>query len=466
MARLIYRGAALENSTDLACRPYPISVKTLGDLTTAQVDSRIDTLLTPYPTAADVGARDALLATPAFVDAGDATRVPLSAKGAASGVAPLDNSGKIPPAYFSVASTQKWTRGPWTPPGYPTDPVSVTGTETTLYTCPVADPGWAYKLVVFGQADGAVGGDDIYPVINVRAGSATGTVIARGLGAADGTPTLLMGDDFNRPSSSNLGPGWNVTYPGRDGNPGVAITLNGEAYMRSAGALENNTSQEALCQRVDPATRYTGTNHQRIALTTGGVRGGVNPDTQDKPHFRMYFRANDAFTQYVAWEVDSHQARLIYNTGDDSGDRQVSATTASIEWDMNTTWYGYAGGDRNNLNERLFSLYKGDALVLQITDSLRVTPLGAANRGWGFGLRNSLYFAGQQTAPSIEQVYVTDFGPPYEPTAIVPYNLHDGSTTLTGPTTLYVTAQRSVSSSYAVTMSTYRPQLFVQAVPV
>jgi hypothetical protein len=235
--------------------------------------------------------------------------------------------------------------------------------------------------------------------------------------------------------------------------------------MRSAGILENNTTREAICQRVDPGTRYTGTNYQVVALTTGAFPIATSIPTDEKPAFRIYLRANDAFTQYVAWEINSSQARLVYNTGD-GGERQVSTATAAVDWDTNTTWYGYAGGDRNNFNERLFSLYKGNTLVLQVTDFSRVTPLGSTNRGWGFGLKNTLFLLGQQTAPSVEQIYVSDFVPPYEPTAIVPHNLHDASTTLTGPTTLYVTAQRSASSSYAVGISTYRPQLHVQAMPV
>lgn len=460
MAQLSYKGAALAASSDLAYRPYPTTLKS-GDLSTGAVNSLIDTLLTPYVTAAYVHAQDDLLATPVFVDAGDATRIPLSLRGAPSGIAPLDNSGKIPPAFFPVASTQKWNKGPWTPPGYMAEPVSGVVSETTLYTCPVADPGWPYKLLVFGQADTTVGADDIYPVINVRVGSTSGTIIARGLGAADGTPTHLMGDDFNRSNSSNLGDGWNVTYLG-DGGTDVGI-LNDEAFMRSAGILENNTDREAICQRVDPDTRHTGTNYQMVALTTGGLVGGI-VDTESKPFFRIYFRANDAFTQWVAWEVDNQQARLVYNTGD--GVHQVSTAAADVDWDTNTTWRGYAGGDQTTLNERAFTLYKDNTLVLQVTDSSLVTALGSTNRGWGFGLKNTLFLLGQQTAPSIEQIYVADFVPPYEPTAIVPYDLHTAPTTLTGSTTLYVTAQRSGSSSYSVNASAYRPQLHVMAVPV
>lgn len=460
MAQLRYRGAPVTASTDLAHRPYPATLKS-GDLSAGAVDALVADLLDPYVTADYAQDQDALLATPTFVDTEDAKRVPLTLRGAPNGVAPLDNSGKIPPSFFPVPSTQKWNAGPWTPASYMAGSATITSSETTLYTCPVANPGWPYKLLVFGHLDGTVFGDDIYPLINVRVGSGSGTIIARGRGAADGVPTYTRGDNFQRPDANNLGEGWNVTYTG-DGNSAMVIS-NGEAVLTQA-VTPNNYWRQAVCQRVDPASRYTGTNYQMIACSVGGNAGSPfdsGPDNGGRPNFRLYLRANDAMTQYVAWEIVNNEAKLIYNTG--TGEKQLG-TAAATDWSANTTWYGYAGGDFTGTNERKFSLYKGTTLVNSVTDSAMLTALGTGNRGWGFGLKNTLFVLGQAVSPSIEQIYVLDIIPAYEPTPIVPYNLHSSSS-LTGSTTLYVTGQRSTSSAQPFVTSDYRPHLHVMAIP-
>lgn len=471
MAQLSYKGGALAASQDVAYRPYPTTLKS-ADLSSVSVNALIDAKLNSYPSAATIQGLDALLVDTDFVNAQDALRMTKNLRGAPLGIAPLDNTGKIPPAYFPVTSTQSWNGIPAIPITYNLDPILVIGTDnTTLYTCPIPDPGYPYRLLVWGNVDASSTNDYTVPKATVRVGSAGGTIIAQGSGAADGVVTRKLGDDFNRPNNNTLGENWNVTYEG-EGTTSMAIIGN-EAELQQAMAPNNKTTA-AICQRIEPASRYTGTNFQKIEFKTG-IRAGssvINTPKVGYPYFRMYMRANDAFTQYTAFEVGNNTARFVYNTG--SGERYFSAATPidhTTEWTANTTWYAYAGGNPSNVSERLFSLYKEGLPVMSVTDSGLYTVLGPANRGWGFGLQNSLFLLGQAMSPTVEQVYITDLAWPYEPIVVMPST--QANTTLNGATELYL--QVSVDHLLPIgddppdgpaSVSSRRQSLFAMVVPV
>ena len=162
MAGLQYVGKTVGANPDLVYKDYVGLVKN-ADLTIAEIDNVINTGLAGYATIGYVDTRDALNATKAYVDAGDALRLHAAQKTIANGVCPLDATGRVPPIRIDAPLTQKWVRGPWTPPAYHAAPVSVATAETTLYTCPVTDPGYPYKLVVFGMLDGTLRSRDRVP---------------------------------------------------------------------------------------------------------------------------------------------------------------------------------------------------------------------------------------------------------------------------------------------------------------
>ena len=471
MTQLSYKGAALSTSQDVAYRPYPTTLKS-ADLTSTSVNALIDAKLNSYPSAATIQGMDALLCDTAYIDGQDALRMTKDKRGAPNGVAPLDNTAKIPPAYIPITSTQSWNGTPVIPITYNLDPTLVLGTDnTTLYTCPIPDPGYPYRLLVWGNVDASSTNDYTVPTAKVRVGSITGTIIAQGGGAADGVVSLKMGDDFERSNNNTLGEDWNVVFAG-DGETSMAIRSN-EADLLQAFA-PHNKMVSATCQRVEPNTRYTGTNFQKITLKVGSRAGSVSIDTPKTgyPYFRMYMRANDAFTQYVAFEVGNNTAQFVYNTG--SGERYFSTNTPidhTTEWTANTTWYAYAGGNPSNVSERLFTLYKEGLLVMSVTDSGQYTMLGPANRGWGFGLQNSLYLLGQEMSPTVEEVWASDLAWPYEPIVVMPSS--QVTTTLTGSQTLYIQASLSnlsppmgVDPNGTGAYSSRRPSLFAMVVPV
>jgi hypothetical protein len=269
-----------------------------------------------------------------------------------------------------------------------------------------------------------------------------------------------MGDNFNRGDANNLGPGWQVTYSG--GGKNTMTVNNNEAKFAENSILLTESNRTAVIQRVDPATRYTGTDYQMCPLTIGAA-GGTQASSDNYSYFRIYLRANDAFTQYVAWEVKHNGARLIYNIGS-GGDVQIGGWFETSK-DNNTTWYGYAGGSRDGISDRQFTLYKGSSQVAQVSDTTGVTLMGSANRGWGFGLKSSGPVVLIQGPPGVEQAYITDFVPSYEPVPILPVSLNS-MPVRTGATTLYVQLSRSeYYSSYGVSASSYRPRLHVMAVP-
>jgi len=171
-------GAQISDNADLVYEDY-IDVVKAADLTSGQVDDRINSGLAGYATKSYVDAQDALNATQAYVDAGDAARVRTSTKDVPNGVPGLDTGGRVSGNRINLPSDQKYNAGPWSPPAYP-GATSVT-TETTLFTCPVTDPGFPYKLMVFGQLEASSNLNE-YPIVYVRQGSSTGPIVATGAG--------------------------------------------------------------------------------------------------------------------------------------------------------------------------------------------------------------------------------------------------------------------------------------------
>lgn len=138
--------------------------------------------MTPFVLKSYVDEQDAYNATKAYIDNKDAERLRLNRINVNNGVPGLDAKGKVDIARVNVPSTQRYPMGIWSPAAYNAGVVTATNSETTVYTCSVADPGFAYRLLVTGQVDVTTSLDGEYPIIRVREDSTIGTLVAMGRG--------------------------------------------------------------------------------------------------------------------------------------------------------------------------------------------------------------------------------------------------------------------------------------------
>lgn len=467
-------GAPVSDNADLVYEDY-IDVVKAADLTTGEIDTRINSGLSGYATDSYVDAQDALNANQAYVDAGDATRVRLTQKDVNNGVPGLDTTGRVSINRINLPTTQKYNAGPWSPPSYPG--ATALTTEVTLTTCPITDPGFPYKVIVHGQIDSRISVASEYPVITVRQGSTAGPVVASGAGVADIYQALGY-DTFNRTTSYAQGlgsPDWT-----QGATPGFSDATDGAISCNGADAYWNITtvgqvSKMILARRTNPLDAITLTDYQMIWITLGsiGYEPGFGAETGQTC---VFGRINSAGTQFVRAGINApgtaeNQVFLAYSTG-------------SGEIPAGSVFFGAFGvGDQLGLecgtidgsNPYAYSVYKKDTGgtiqgLLGVNDTSHNTLVGPSNRGWGFGLyaasRNPSG-GGQPprrpmsiTEARIEPTLVT---PPSAPVRIVSTDIALQSA-ITGATTLYVRAARSGSAA-TVNTSAFMPKLHVMVVP-
>lgn len=199
---LTYVGPTPVATRDLINRDYVTNGLLAANLSQATVDATIAATLAGYATRSYVTTRDGLLATKAYIDAGDATRLHRSQLGAESGVANLNAQALVDIARVAVLSTQRYPKPFWSPAAYNASPVAAT-TEAGVYTCAVDDPGFTYKLLVFGEVSGKVSLDNTeYPIVYVRVGSTGGQIIAYGAGVGESYLTSAPGTASSRANLS------------------------------------------------------------------------------------------------------------------------------------------------------------------------------------------------------------------------------------------------------------------------
>lgn len=164
-----------------------------GNLSQAQVDSQVNTRLTAYATKTYVDTQDAKLADSAFIDAADSTRLAKSNLNKPGYPFTLDSDGKVPKGKIKVSSLQK----------YPNDTAGgaggggTTSSEIGLLSIPVADPGYAYKLLVTGTVSASVASDNgSFPQVIVSRGD--GAVVAAGYGIAEAYQSPALGSASSR----------------------------------------------------------------------------------------------------------------------------------------------------------------------------------------------------------------------------------------------------------------------------
>lgn len=455
-----YVGAPVSVSADVTYQSYVESVKD-ADLDTATIDAQIDAALASYATTSYVDTQDALLVPTTYVDAQDNLRIKTASKGIANGVAALDATGRISPNNINVASTQKYFRGPWTPATYNAAALTGVTAEADLYSVPVTDPGYSYKLVVFGIAEGRSDLAGQWPQINVRVGSTAGTIIAQGVGdaATVDVPTgLTVVDNFERVSNTGLGSGWSTAYTFGDSGSGAKIdTADGHNAMLDWTPFFANAVQR---HKWAGTGALTGVDNQSIEITVGDTNFGSNASVE------IIGRITSDWSNWVRCNLGN--------------------SSCAFYWRVNGTEYGpVAGigapgfpcslGDKLKFNigstgnPQLCVLQKngvtvasGDLSSFAASAGQPAPVFGSSHRGWGFGMT---VLATGQLPFKVDNIQLTDglTSPNLNTIRIVPLGL-DTQTPRTGATTLYVRLLRSGGAS-TVQATAYSPRIFVMAVP-
>lgn len=453
MARKRYVGPMAAAPPDIATVGYVTQAKS-ADISSESVDTQINAGYGPYVNKSYVDGQDALNANKAYIDAGDAGRLKISAKDVNNGVAGLQANGKVAPVRINLSNNQRWPRAFWSPPAYNTTEVNATTTETTVYTCEITDPGFPYKIVTYGQADLASTSDTSSPIVRVRVGSASGQIIARGTAMSEGylTSTGVVGEDlFTRTTTApDLGPDWSPAI-----SEGVGLWRcdgNQVTWVEQGTNADGNKRT----MRINPLDKVTDTDNQRMYAQQGGNNALSNFGVESSIN-RYFLRVSEDFTHYVYFWNTGRDHGLIYRAG---------GAEASL---------GRTNGSNHNDNDQLFEIvaenrtfdvYLNGTSILHLVDTLNVTSMGPDYRGWGFGmLAGAKFFGGQASPANLSSIRVEDVDREYayDATPLMPLDLNT-QTVKTGPTTLYMTLARTGGTG-TVRQSILNPSIWPMAVP-
>lgn len=462
MGSLRYRGRPVEANPDLSYRGY-VDAKKSADLTSDQVDALINSGLTAYADKTYVDAQDAKNATKSYIDGQDNLRLKLANIGIANGIAGLDSTGKIPREFINAPLTQHYARGPWTPSAYNTGYTDLT-TETTLYSVTVTDPGYPYRLFVFGEVDLRSSTDSAYGIVNVRAGTPTGEIVSQGFGAssADDTVAPLFGDDFNLPNgSSPASSGWSVT-PLDGGGGGYAHNGTGGLVWFDSGAQPHSIRY----RRTLSADALTMTDYQKIGTHIGIV--GESPFNGGAQFVSLLGRMSSDESSYVSGSFDRSVCNISYVV-DGVAKQMLNGVDGFIVSPANNTAVNTSAGVYMELvcgmaeGVRKFAIVRSGAVVMTAIDTEGHTALGSSNRGWGFvGHAGDRAGLGQTTPPGLSYMLVSDVPPNYKMVSVIPMNL-TSATVRTGNTDLFVRAVSSGGSN--VRVSPVKPNILPITVP-
>lgn len=174
-----------------------------NDFTTNFItQSTVDAAAQALVTASDISTARAKMMLKSWIgkatsaSVGKTTGVTTCAPGATYGVAGLviDTEGKpvVPDSLMPLDSTsQQYPQEFFAPPAYNTVSVSASATPTTAYSFQMTLPANAssFQLLIWGVAQCAASASNIYPVVQVRSGSASGPIVATGAG----TPQTYVG---------------------------------------------------------------------------------------------------------------------------------------------------------------------------------------------------------------------------------------------------------------------------------
>lgn len=194
MGSLIYVGKTPAEGRDISTRSNVEAQLTTG-VSREYVTDRVVSLASSKATLAYVNSQDSTFAEANYHTIGDATLIPLTAKGAADGVAPLDSGGKIPSAHIPVLGAGM-LRGPY---GFT---AAYTGVASTV-PLKIADlfsgpPGLSCQLLVWMTVAVNSDSNETRPVIEVRYSTTGGTtygsqtICAQGYGRTGWTDTQVI----------------------------------------------------------------------------------------------------------------------------------------------------------------------------------------------------------------------------------------------------------------------------------
>lgn len=415
MATLSYVGSAQQNPNDLVNDGYVNSLLSL-DLPQATVDSLINSGLSGYVTKAYVDSQDALNATKAFIDAGDATRLHLSQVGVPNGVAGLNNLGRIDTGRVSVASTQRFPKPFYSPSAYNTAAVAASTAETQVYPAmSVADPGFTYKLLIFGAVDAATSVDGAYPIVRVRVGSMTGPIVAGGYGLGEKYTGGVLTPYTTHGSYSYTVPSWAQTVDC------IALGAGGGGSLGSAGFFGLGAG---------PGNQGGGGAFSTVTLTRGTTlpTGGSLNTT-----------------------VGTAGA-----AGANGGASSVSATGMTTL----TAAGGSSGGGTSSPGTKVFN---GNSYVGGATQAITAGSGNPPGGGGGPGATGGGSPGGPGADGAVWFLAAPSPNTPSGPVLLVP-TPYNAQAAITGATSLYVTVQRSDTAS-TQTVSTLRPSLYVVPIP-
>lgn len=463
-----YEGTGPTDDSDLATRAY---VESLTDdhMDQAEVDELIDTGLLNYALKTEVDALDANLATVAEVDAGDDTKLKWIDRNTANGWAGLDSTGRIDVSRVALTSTQRWPVPFYTPAAYHTSAKAVPyGSEVTLYTASVADPGIDYKLLVSGrmEAKPLTGGN---VTIRVRVGSSSGTVVASGTPSGD---NFTYGrSEFLNPSTSSVGSGWEQTSGG-EGN-GHYASDGTKAYWVIDGNYSNRFD---LCRKINDFAVST-SDYQELTYKMAGPHDF--PALDGQPGYTLFYgRVASDWTRYIVVKVSTGrilwggrgEAKMYYNNG--AGEVLVGTATG-LDLDTDDI-IRLECGDYATKNKRKIRLYYNGSLKITWND-VSSSAMGTSYRGWGWGgiagysgLLPSFTTTQSRPAP-FTYAQLRDPAAPWAdtdaraPTTLVPADLDDQDL-LTGAKTLYVTAECDTPGGTAYVTTNY-PKLHIVPLP-
>lgn len=450
MARAQHRGKTPTDDQDVSRKDYLAGLLS-QNISQSTIDTLIADGLAPYADKTYVDTRDALNATQAYVDAGDATRLHLSERNANSGIAGLDATGKADLARLNVASTQRWPKPFYSPSSYNATTVTATDTETAVYPVPIADPGFTYKLLISGAVDTSTSVDGSNPLIKVRVGSTTGAVVASGVGSTE-TPQGIGLDDFERVDATGIGTSlWSSTYlVGTSANGATAIP-DGHQARWVAGT--DGFSARMLHRRIAAADALTAGDDQVVTLT----EGTITTESGNDPETTLCVRMSSDGTSYVFVSLQPGKLQWGYRK---NGTFTNVGGTVSTTRAAGTVWTLTASA-------RVFTIARnGVAVGSGWNDTGAVSNMGASYRGWGWG-HFAPQFGFQQTSPaSVASISIGAIGGAglVAPTVIQPVGLAAQSA-LTGAQTLYVCLSRPAASSATVSALATNPQIHVVPIP-
>jgi hypothetical protein len=424
----------------------------VDSLTEGQVNSTIAAIYAPFANKTEADAKDSTLATQAYIQQADLLRVPLSQKDVNNGVPSLGKGRRVNPVRVNRASTQRFPKGLYTPPAYNADDVVGISAEQALYApFTIADPGFAYRLLVHGQVDGKTGATGVYPQVVVRTGSTVGEIIAKGngLGEAYGSPSNNPNDGFEYTTTDLYVTDWALTDgPGSTAGAGSIGADGHAAYYRAI----TGSPCFKRARRVNTADAITPSDYQEITCQLAAVPSGPNAYND------FFVRLAPNFAGWVRFRVYGTEVDLNFSTAADSASL-VYATSSAMTYAVGDIWKIITGYQGNSSS--LAFLKNGTELINWGGNVFVDSIIDSGHRGWAFGLGGR---SGSVPA-KLASITINDGPLNYNssPINIIPVN-YLSQTIKIGPTTLYIRASRQGGTS-TVAVSNDFPSLHIMAVP-